>query len=407
MLKPILILCLLTVSYYCQAQNTWINKYTDPILQDQKGSFSNLAVLAPALKDVSVVTLGEQTHFDGATFDAKIQLIKYLHEQLGFNILAFESGYFDCTKASQLLSKNRMPGTLKDAVFGVWDNQSLAELEHYVIATQQTAHPLILTGFDSQFSGKLSGKYLLSDLAAYLDKVGASSITDQTDWKDFKSAVQRQLKYSNFYKKPLAKDTLLIAKYSKTITNQMDSRSAATDQHEHYFWRKVISNLVYDTKHRYSGKNFRDSVMAVNLLSLITERYPNEKVICWGATSHFIYNPKQINSKGYEDFLPMGDELHQKLGTKLFTIGFTSYEGRAGSLITHQLKKPTPNSYEDLLGQTAYHYAFTNLRAAATAKNDSTVIESRMLGNTFNSMDLSKVIDGLFYIKTAYPPRSK
>ncbi|RYE27247.1 MAG: hypothetical protein EOP45_01830 [Sphingobacteriaceae bacterium] len=176
---------------------------------------------------------------------------------------------------------------------------------------------------------------------------------------------------------------------------------------ENYFWQKVVANLAYDTKHRYSSKNYRDSIMAGNLLSLVTQQYSKEKIICWSATSHFIYNPKQISYKDYAGFIPMGEYLHQKLAQKLFTIGFTSYEGKAGSIITHQLKKPSSSSNEDIVGQMQYSYAFTNLRAVSTDTAGNSSIECRMLGNTFMKMLLPKVADGLFYIKTAYPPELK
>lgn len=145
--------------------------------------------------------------------------------------------------------------------------------------------------------------------------------------------------------------------------------------------------------------------MAENLLSLVTERYPSEKVICWGATSHFIYNPGQIASSDYAGFLPMGDYLHKSLGSKFFTIGFSSYEGRYGSMITRALKQPPADSYEHMLGATGYQYAFTDLRSALATESISIITQSRMLGNNFRSMALSKVVDGLFYIRTAYPPK--
>jgi erythromycin esterase len=403
MSKAFLLICLFIAPFVSIAQTPFLKDHTQKIQTDGNGHFSNLDVLNPPLAGVQVVTLGEQTHFDGATFDAKIQLIKYLHEVLGFNVLAFESGYYDCTKAGQMLANNPVNGTLRDAVFGVWYIKALSQLEQYIIATQKTAQPLRITGFDAQFSGKLSGKYLLADLENYLNQIGEQKMVKKPEWDGFKSAVQRQIKYSNFYKKPSTKDTLLIGQVCRQITMLLESKAASLDKDERYLWKRVLANLVFDTKHRYTNNNYRDSVMGLNLLSLITERYPEEKVICWGATSHFIYNPKAIQSKNYEAFIPMGNYLHQKLKKSLFTIAFTSYKGKAGSMITHQLKVPSEDSYEGTLGKAGFRYAFTNFRDVPFEKKKYT--KTRLLGNKFQSMVLSEVIDAMFYIETAYPPK--
>lgn len=62
--------------------------------------FSNLKLL---LENVEIVMLGEQSHGEGTAYDTKIKLIKYLHQELGFDMLAFESGIFDCGGGVMLL----------------------------------------------------------------------------------------------------------------------------------------------------------------------------------------------------------------------------------------------------------------------------------------------------------------
>lgn len=407
MIKQCLLIFTLAIPLFCSAQPDIIDEATVQIHGDSDGHFSNLETLNKNFEGVRVVTLGEQTHFDGATFDEKVQLVKYLHEKLGFNILAFESGYFDCTKAAELLATGNSKGILKEAVFGVWDNKSLTELEEYILYTKKTSAPLIVTGFDAQFSGSLSKKYLFEDLSAFLKNIGASEIINDPDWINFESALQRQIKYSNFYKKPSTIDTCLIGKFSRKISDLIPNYASAANENRNEFWLKVVSNLKSDSKRRFSNENFRDSIMAENLLNLVEQKFKNDKVICWGATSHFIYNQKAIKSKEYETLIPMGEYLRQKLKKSLFTVGFTSYQGKSGSIITHKLKGPPKESYEGRLGKKNYAYAFTSFRTTSANEKIGTNIESRLLGNRFQFMDLNHIIDGIFYIETAYPPRMK
>lgn len=62
---------------------------------------ADLAPLKQRLQAVTVVGLGEPIQFDDNTFQAKIRLVKFLHQELGFCVLAFESGFVDCDQAWQ------------------------------------------------------------------------------------------------------------------------------------------------------------------------------------------------------------------------------------------------------------------------------------------------------------------
>src|SRR5687767_7885431 len=61
--------------------------------------FADLAPLKALIGKARVVMLGEQTHGDGATFLGKTRLIEFLHAEMGFDVLCFESGLYDCDRA--------------------------------------------------------------------------------------------------------------------------------------------------------------------------------------------------------------------------------------------------------------------------------------------------------------------
>src|SRR5437879_422169 len=57
--------------------------------------FSDLEPVARAIGSAPVVLLGEPGHGAGTSFAAKVRLIKFLHQRLGFDVLVWESGMYD------------------------------------------------------------------------------------------------------------------------------------------------------------------------------------------------------------------------------------------------------------------------------------------------------------------------
>ena len=53
---------------------------------------SDLKVLDSVLQENRILMLGENIHYDGATMQAKSRLIKYLHENMGYNVVLYEAG---------------------------------------------------------------------------------------------------------------------------------------------------------------------------------------------------------------------------------------------------------------------------------------------------------------------------
>ncbi len=64
-------------------------------------NYADLKSLKKAIGSSKVVLLGEQEHGDGSTYLAKFRLVKFLHNEMGFNILAFEADFFGVNKAWQ------------------------------------------------------------------------------------------------------------------------------------------------------------------------------------------------------------------------------------------------------------------------------------------------------------------
>src|SRR5215467_136542 len=110
--------------------------------------FSDLEPLAQAIGNASIVTLGEQTHGDGTTMEAKARFVRFLHERMGFDVLAFESGLYDVRKIWQLISAGGNTKTLsRQGIYSIWSiSQQVQPLLDYVEARARSPRPLQLAG---------------------------------------------------------------------------------------------------------------------------------------------------------------------------------------------------------------------------------------------------------------------
>ena len=123
-MKNIILLLFLIISKIVFSQEDIRGEFI-PILENTNYSF-----LSQILKDKKIVLLGEQSHGDGATFEEKITLIKYLHENLGFNTIIFESGMYDNFKSyKDFISKKEKIDIFDNTIGGIWsDTQYFQEL---------------------------------------------------------------------------------------------------------------------------------------------------------------------------------------------------------------------------------------------------------------------------------------
>lgn len=101
----------LLVSWVCLANQVYAQAIADRVaylknnalvinnVEPDNEDYVDLAALKQSLKDVTIVGLGEPIHHDGSAFKAETRLVKFLHQELGFRVIAFESGFYDCYKA--------------------------------------------------------------------------------------------------------------------------------------------------------------------------------------------------------------------------------------------------------------------------------------------------------------------
>jgi erythromycin esterase len=404
---------MLICSNFVQAQNIkdYVKQNSVEIRNNEPDSvdFSDLESIGNSIADSRIVFLGEQDHGDAPAFLAKTRLIKYLHEKKGFNVLAFESDFFGLNFGWDNLpkTKNNIDTFLLRNIFPIWTLCDACEnlFYNYVPQTFTAQNPLQISGFDNQMVLQYSSK----KLSGMLDSVLRSydlPVTRQANY------VTEIIPLIDSLKRYQLKDTSQFGKqysFLLTIKEQLAKKLPANN-----LWMMVVDNLFAENdeyrniKKYIESTNTRDRQMARNLLWLAKNKYPNEKIIVWAHNSHISKYAGHYDHKFLDKKTSMGSEFDQLKDSSLktYTIGFTSYQGKAGRLggkYDIKVKSPKAGSFENWIDQS-YNFAFidfTKFNKENSAADPGFFMKG--LRHNFNQKAFwTRVYDGVFFVREMY-----
>jgi erythromycin esterase len=398
----------------------WVRKHAivlrsiDPADTD----FGDLAALEPLIGDARIVMLGEQSHGDGAAFHTKTRLIKHLHQRMGFDVLAFESGLYDCRKSWSAFRDGQPARAAAElGVFGIWTlSEQTQPLFEYLAASATSDRPLELAGFDSQMTAAASRLHLADDIKSLAAKLGPDAIAAET-----LSTVLAGLD-------PLQKSETLgerlqmfTAGCKEFETACREAAASGQSREEMLFWSQYFRSLSALGRQRSAtgssreGGNLRDQQMAENLAWLATTAYPHRRIIVWAASFHIMSNQQTIIGESgespYTNTRTMGHELRSHIDPRhVFTIGFTASEGQAGAWMrpARTLPAPTGGSLEDVFARTGQENFVLGLRDLdADGGWLASPLTASPLGYAPMTADWTRVFDAMVFNRVMYPSTRK
>jgi erythromycin esterase len=386
--------------------------------------FADLRPLRKVIGNSRMILLGEQSHGDGTAFLAKTRLIEFLHQEMGFDVLAFESGLFDMRKAWQAMAAGRDPReAFGIGVFDLWAGSAeVQSLIGYLGRTAATDHPLELAGFDSQFTASGSQDFLLPDLEAFLKAEGSPLLVD-VRWPGVRQTLVSLL---NMYRrKPPKEDQERFQQVVAETREWLGGHEAGQAVSERQFWSQVLKSVASEATRTWTWDRnkrdreaacYRDEQMADNLIWLADRWYRGRKIIVWAATFHNVRNIRQIDSQtpdlDYSKWVTMGHRVWEALGDDVYSLGFTAYAGQKAEWmepVAYSLPRPTHGSMEDLMGRAGLRDAIIDFRGAGPARVWlSKPMIARPFGYREMKADWTASLDGMFFdrlMKRSTPAR--
>lgn len=380
--------------------------------------YSDLASIASAIGIARIVILGEMDNGDGETLKAKTRLVKYLHQKLGFSVLAFES---DFNGVNWIWETKKNGYAALQAVSHIWtDVTEFRDMEKYIAQYAHGPDPLIISGIDCQI-------YDVEQVENFMLRVpklftGLGYDLNDPAYRNYVTSLVRANDYDSAKRLP---DSTI--GYLRNFTLRvMNDLKAHPELDSTGLWYQTFSNFMGNAANCWLnrkvpvGYNFlqlkhdgtlHDRQMYDNLRWLADERYKDRKIIVWAQNRHATKNIDQIevdisNYRRIQN-TTMGAEIFKKFGNDAFIIGFTSAEGSSGSPFQRNGRpfdlKPLSKKdfYTNVMLDTKMDYAFSHFRPIqSTAAAEKSFVmrgwgyEFDMKGNWFNAFD------GVFFIKT-------
>ncbi len=383
--------------------------------------FADLEPLREVLRSRRVVILGEATHGEGSAFLAKTRLAKFLHRELGFDVLAWETGMYDARCAWRALRAGEEPlAALRLGLVPVWsESEQIRELGEYLARTASGPRPLELVGFDTHVAAVVRADEVRLKLLGELERMNATL--------GELAAPASALASLEALTKPERRTPQNVARAIRVLEGLRDGLARSTfgdaiGAPEVSWWRQALDTWIHKvrTVDGITGNwlpgapmapffNPRDSRLGENLIWLARERYPDRKIVVWTATMHAVRRPEVIDASeiqvDYADVVPMGHHAAIALGSELYVLGFVAGSGETHLpwLPASEIEPAPAGSFEAIARDAGLDNAWIDLAGAPERSWLRGSFRARPLGHQPMTGVWSEVLDGLFFTRRATP----
>ena len=352
-----------------------------------------------AVKNKSIVLLGELNHGSKQIFASRNDLIMALHKQLNFDVILFESGVGE-VGAIEIQRKSLSDKQMTYGFFSGWRTNEFRDLMSYIKSNR-----IPIGGFDVQKTGSgfntLFKEYMKKKA---IDSSLYSNIEERFNHQK-KLLTSRKAVYDS-----LNTSTLQLVDDYQALLGHLKDKATKEDLIIQRTITNRISYLQYflefiKTKDWNKRWKVRDKMMASNIEWLIETMYKDKKIIIVAHNYHIAkFNKKQE---------VMGEFLMKTYGSKMYVLGIFAGSGSyADNSGKEKQMMPVENDGTDIkkiilvLKNKVHFIDIPNERS----QTNEFLFNDIIINDTFidlygsNQLILSKHFDGILLIDKISPP---
>lgn len=367
-----------------------------------------LEPLARAIGDRRIVLLGENGHGVGELTRAKVRLVEWLYRELGFDVVAMESGFFECGHVWDRIDRLTPRDALLQCLRYPFQHAEILPLFELIRSRRNADRRLALAGVDLQAQGfdsdprpavlaevlrkaapDLSVRVAAIDSALFLTKSSGGQGDSVYEW---------------------------VLEHGPEARAAYESAAATADGWERWAFLLAIAwldRLVVRANAEAVGADrparyyeLRDEWMARAVAALADSIAGPRKVVVWLHNDHARYGGFRT---GAHSIRSTGGFLRDWYPDDAFSIGLFMGRGRVADngRTEHRILPPPPGGIEDMLGAGGHPASYLIL-LGNTVDSIRTWADSARpylrLGLEELELVPAREFDALFYVDSVGPP---
>lgn len=379
---------------------SYIKDRSIPLKSIESSDFNDLMFLHSILKDKQYVFLGESSHSCKEFSQIKYRLVKFLTQEMEFQVVAFESNLWDCYNIDIQKGELDAKQILIRSIYGVWHTETVLEIMKYL-----KDQNLSLAGFDVKESGLADYYFEKNILNEFSSSVAGKSIESLQNYYEFRNLYLRNNGYVDEELYSIGKEMITALMMVHDSIAELKKKHPTDNSLKVYC--KDIGNKIQYVEWLLQERQYtemisvkRDSLMATTFTWLAKNIFPNKKIIVWAHNAH-------ISNCSTQGIRRMGSWFHDTIKQKSYTIGLYMYRGEVYANKKIKIAKPHKNSLEAIMVQPRYKYSFIDFSNITKKRENSWLFNKTPTlywGLTKEKLRLKDTYSGLIFIDSVSPP---